>query len=252
MTEEKVLAAINLHGVLRNMEDLCLLDEEASRLAAGANVAVRFSVPEVDKLVLSFGEGGCKAERNGSSYNMNLLFFSVENFNLMMEGKKNPLPTKGFRHINFLKNNFTSLGDILTAYLRPDPKRLEEDKEFCDKSTVLTAYTAFFALAEIGNYDPVGRLNAGRIEDGIISIEVKDSISVHIIVKGGRLTTVKGKHPQPKAVMFFDSIETAGGILRGELDSYACIGNGKLKLKGRIPMLDNLNKLLTLVAAYLE
>lgn len=252
MTKDSVLAAINLQGILRNMEDLCQMDEDASKLVQGKDVSIRFSVPHMDKLVLRFADGKCTALRNGEKYDMNLHFSSAENLNLMMDGKKNPLPTKGFGHIGFLKNNFTGLADILTAYLRPDEKMLNSDSDFRDKSTILTAYTAFFALSEIGNFDPIGKLNAGRIEDGVISIEVKDSVSVHIIAKDGHLTTVKGSHPHPKAVMCFDSIQTAGGILRGELDSYACIGSGKLKLKGRIPMLDNLNKLLSLVSTYLQ
>lgn len=135
--------------------------------------------------------------------------------------------------------------------MKPDPQRLKEDETFRHKSTELTAYTAFYALSEVGNIDPIGQLNAGRIEDGVINVEVKGGPALHIIKEKGRLTTAKGKHVNARAFMFFDSLETAGGILTGTLDSYAAIGSGKLAFRGRIPMIDNLNKLLNQVSAYL-
>lgn len=52
--------------------------------------------------------------------------------------------------------------------------------------------------------------------------------------------------------MEFSDLETIEGILRGTLDSFAAIGSGKLRIKGRIPMIVNLNKILFLVARYLS
>lgn len=252
MIDQKVLASINLHAVLRNIEDLVRLCPEASQFLPDKSLAIRFSVPGLDKLVLNFSDTTCQALRGDDvPYNMNLRFSNPEHLNLMVEGKKNPLPTKGFTHIGFLKNQFTALAELLTDYLKPDPERLKTDLEFNHKSTELTAYTAFYALSEIGNIDVIGKLNAGRIEDGVINVEVKDGPSLHIIKEKDHLTTVKGKHVNARAFMYFDSVETAGGILTGALDSYAAIGSGKLAFRGRIPMIDNLNKLLTQVSAYL-
>lgn len=252
MVDQKVLAAINLHAVLRNMEDLCRVDQRAKTAIAGENIRIRFSVPSIDSGLLEFKDGECRAYRNIKACDMNLHFSSPEHFNLMIEGKKNPLPTKGFSHVGFLKNKFTELADLLTLYLRPSEEMLKGDKDFRDKSTLLTAYTAFFALSEIANYDRMGIVNAKRIEDGVISIEIKDTAAIYIIVKDGHLTTVKGKYDSPSAIMLFEDIDIAAGILGGTLDSYACIGAGKLRLSGRIPMLDNLNKILSIVAAYLS
>lgn len=252
MIDQKVLASINLHAVLRNIEDLIRLSPEAAKLLPEKALAIRFSVPDIDKLVLEFSEKGCRALRGDDvPYDMHLRFTNAEHLNLMIEGEKNPIPTKGFMHIGFLKNDFIELADLLTVYLKPDLDRLRTDPAFNHKSTELTAYTAFYALSEIGNIDKIGQLNANRIEDGVINIEVKDGPALHIIKENGRLTTVKDKHVNARAFMFFDSLETAGGILMGTLDSYAAIGSGQLSFRGRIPMIDNLNKLLSQVSAYL-
>ena len=252
MVNEKVKACINLHAVLRNMEDLCELDTEAHDIIQGKNVAIRFSVRDVPAAILTFNGGECTMRKTESrNCNMNLFFNSPAHFNLMIEGKKNPIPTKGFGYIGFLKKDFTCLADRLSYYLKPTHELLQ-NKDYARINTILTAYTAFFAIPEIANYDPLGKLNASRITDGTISIEIDQGPAIHITARNGRLETAKGKASNAQAFMLFDSIETASGILNGTLDSYSCIGTGQLAIRGLVPMIDNLNKILAQVAGYLR
>ena len=51
--------------------------------------------------------------------------------------------------------------------------------------------------------------------------------------------------------MTFDSIDTAKGLIDGELDAMACISGGSLDTRGHMLMLDNLNKILNIVPKYL-
>ncbi|NMA18578.1 MAG: hypothetical protein GX939_07510 [Clostridiaceae bacterium] len=249
---EKTKAACNLHAVLRNMENLCELDITSKELIAASNVAIQFSVPEIDKLVLAFRQGTCKAMRgDGQSYDMNLRFSSHEHLNLMIEGKKNPLPTKGLRHISFLKKTFTALADRLSYYLQPDLERLQNDKSYRDASTKMLAYTAFYAIPEIARYDEVGVHVARQIDDGIINIVVGDEFAIQIHSNKGVLEMHKGRSHNARAIMLFDSMDTASGILNGTLDSFGCIGTGALAFRGRITMIDNLNRLLGIVPNYL-
>lgn len=75
MIDQKVLASINLHAVLRNIEDLIRLSPEAAKHLPEKPLAIRFSVPEIDKLVLEFSEKGCRALRGDDvPYNMHLRF----------------------------------------------------------------------------------------------------------------------------------------------------------------------------------
>ncbi len=250
---ERVKAAINLHAVLRNMEDLCRFDEASAEAIRGRDLAIRFSVPEIDRLVLTFRNGECVAARGDDvTYNMNLRFSSPEHLNLMVDGEKNPLPTKGFRHIGFLKNTFTYLAGQLESYLKPDRERIKQEAGFLEKSTMLTAYTAFYALSEIARYDETGIRIAKKMEDGIINITVGDEFGLRLIAEGGRLRTAKGRSSNARAAMMFDTFETAFGLLNGELDSYTCIGKGNVAVRGRIPMIDNLDRLLGMVPRYLS
>ncbi|MEA4812313.1 MAG: hypothetical protein VB108_07060 [Anaerolineaceae bacterium] len=251
MKDQSVLAAINLHGVLRNIEDLCEMDAEAAELIKGQKLAIKFSVPGIEKMILAFNDGHCKATAGDGPSDLNLRFKNADHFNKMIDGKANPTPTKGFLKLGFLMKVFPKLAERLTAYLKAEPKALEADKTFRDKSTILTAYTAFNAISMVGNYDPIGRACAKRIEDGSINISIDNSVGVHLDIRNGQMRTSKGLAKDAKAMMRFSDIDVADGILRGTLDSYACIGNGKLGISGRIPMVDNLNKILGIVATYL-
>lgn len=256
MVDERTMAGINLHAVLRNLEDLCALDAQAHDIIAHERVKVRFDVPGVRTGRLSFVDGVVTADsvpaaKGADVPEIRLAFAGARHFNAMIGGKGMPIPLRGLRHLGFLQGGFTRLAERLEHVLRPDAAT-QADPEAARTTTILTAYTAFFALAEIGNLDPVGRLNAARIHDGTIKIEIIGGPTVSLLAHSGHLTAVKGELPGTRAWMTFDSLETAGGILAGTLDTYACIGDGRLAIKGFVPMVDNMNKLLTQVSFYLK
>lgn len=251
MPDELTKACINLHAVLRNLEDLCQLDQEVKSLIEDKDITIQFSPKDVPKALLSFKNGQCTMIKGEGPHDIKLYFKSPEHFNQMIEGKANPIPLKGLTKISFLKNEFTKLADRLTYYLKPNDILLK-DSNYAKINTILTAYTAFFALAEIGNNDRIGKVNAHRIPNGVILVSVLNGgPSISIIAKNGMLEIQKGETPNPRALMTFDSLETANGVLNGKLDSYTCIGDGRLEIKGYIPMVDNMNKLLAQVPAYL-
>lgn len=251
MTDELTMACINLHSILRNLEDLCELDSEANSLIRDKNISIQFSVKDLPKALLSFKNGKCTMVKGEGPHDIKLYFKSPEHFNQMIEGQANPIPLRGLTKIGFLKNEFIKLTDILTYYLKPTDELLK-DPNYEKINTILTAYTAFFALAEIGNNGKLGKLNASRISNGAISISILNGgPSISIIVKESRLQAKKGAEDNARALMTFDSFKTANEVLNGKVDSYTCIGNGKLVIRGYIPMIDNMNKLLAQVPAYL-
>ena len=95
-----------------------------------------------------------------------------------------------------------------------------------------------------------------RVLDGKIVLGIKDVCYATLIKKGGNgpdahLTCVRHKEPDGRAFMTFDSIDTAKGLIDGELDAMACISGGSLDTRGHMLMLDNLNKILNIVPKYL-
>lgn len=248
---EQVRAGINLHAVLRSLEDLSALDPDAAALCRGHNLAIRFRVPGIDPLSLLIGDSDITAERSTGPGGLKLLFSSPRHFNRFIAGHALPLPAGGLSHLTFLKNNFAALANMLERTLRPGAEDLR-DAEFRGRNTRLTAATALFALSEIANLDPLGQQIARAMGDGALLLEAPGDLAFTVESQGGRLLTKKGAAPDAQAFMRFDSLDTLGRVLRGETDSYLCVGRGQIAVSGRIPMVDNLNKLLRLTGFYLK
>ncbi|MGI6694774.1 MAG: hypothetical protein ACOX6O_00855 [Christensenellales bacterium] len=250
MNDERTLAAINLHAILRNLEDLCQLDEDARALLKGHELKIGMRVPGLDPLTLEVKDGCLSARRGGEPGGLRLQFFSPAHLNGMVSGVKMPLPTGGFSHLRFLKNNFAALAKDLEKYLRPSRENLT-DPAFLDKNIRLTAAAALYAVSEVANHDPLGQKISLAMGEGNVRLEVPGVLAYTIQAKDGKLTTIKGKQLPAQAFMTFGSLDILGQVLRGEIDSYLCIGRGEIAVGGRISMVDNLNKLLRVVSAYL-
>ncbi len=251
MKDQLTLASINLNAVLRNLEDLCKLDEEMKKLISGKNMRIQFQIRGGPNALLSFRDGTCSFKKGTEKCDIKLYFKSPEHFNKMIDGKANPIPLKGLTKINFLKNEFIKLTNRLSFYLKPTEELLKDNKYFTI-NTILTSYTAFFALGEIGNNDKIGKLNSKRIPNGTILISVANGPSISINASNGHLDTSKEALNNPRSSMYFTNLEIANQLLNGKVDSYTCIATGQLQLKGYIPMIDNMNKILSQVPAYLS
>ncbi len=251
MVDPTTTARVNLFAVLRTLEGLPAVDAEARAIAADRRETIQFVVGGVGRARLTIGDGAIAFSPGGGASTITLWFPKPEALNAMFAGTGNPIPLKGLTKIGYLKGPFTKLTDRLGHYLRPSPELLA-DEGYRKANAELSLHTAFYALAEIGNSDPDGRLNAGRMADGGILVAVEGGPSLSVVAKGGRLETRKGEAPENRARMSFSGVEEAGQLLRGELSSYLAIGTGKLSLGGYTPSIDHMNKILGLVPRYLS
>jgi len=248
MKDSLTLAYLNMFAVLKDLEKLCQVDEEARRLAQTA-VSVGFNVRNGPKATLSFGNGACRMTE-GNTGRVKLYFTSPAHFNGMIDGLKKPLPYAGLTKLSFLTRDFVQLTDILTKYLKAAPEALQ-DGQFRVNSTKLMFYLVANALSAVANQDPIGRVTAQTMPDGVISLEIEGREYARIIVKDHRLTTLPGRAEQPRAYMIFADYETARGLFDGSLEAMSCLAAGRLSMKGYVPLIDNLNRVLNRVAVYL-
>ena len=251
MTDAKTLAYINMYAILGTIENLCELDEEASKLANPKKpVSFGLAVTDGPSATLTFKNGRCRMEQGIENCDVLLPFGSCEKFNGMIDGTVTPIPSKGYSHIVFLLKNFLPLTEILTKYLRASEEDLKDDK-FFETSTKLMLYTIGVAISQIGNNDEIGKFSAKAIEDGSVYVGIKDKIGVEIVCKDHRLVTIKSTPKTYRSSMVFESIETARALFDGKVNSLACIGTGKIEMHGLVSMLDNVNRILDRVALYL-
>lgn len=250
MKSERTLAYINMYAVLKDLEVLVRLDDEARSLAnVKEPMSISFNVADGPQATLTFREGTCTMTE-GLGGKIKLKLKSPQHLNQMIDGVKNPTPYGGFTKIGFLTKDFTKMTDIMTRYLKATPEDLA-DRAFFEKSTEMMFYLIANALAAIGNYDEVGKVSASKIPDGSISMEIGDGPCAEIVVKDHKLTTYNRKAENPRAYMIFRNMDVARGLFEGSVESMSAIASGDIVMKGYIPMIDNLNKLLARVAMYL-
>ncbi len=244
-------AKINLFAVLRNLQDLCSMDSVAADLIKDENISVQFNVPNVGTGTLKFANGRCAFERGKGPANLKLWFTSAEHFNKMIDGEKTvPLFVNVFK-VGFLLNKFTKLADRMAYFLKPTDELLK-DPGYFKINTYLTAYTAFFALCEIGNSDAVGKVVSSRMPTGDIQLSVIDGPQMVITITEERKLVAKlGTTDNMRALMQFGGLQIVNDILNGKKDIFSGLGSGEFLMKGFIPMLDNMSKLLSLVSRYL-
>lgn len=252
MTDSKTLAYINMYAIFGTLENLCELDENARALLKNKKpVSIGFDVKNGPAATLYFKNGYCRLEDGcNPKATIRIPFSSCEKFNGMIDGTVTPIPTKGLLHIGFLLKSFMPLTDLLTKYLRPDPKDLE-DKTFFETSTKLMFYLISVALSQIGNQDEIGRFSAHLIPDGDIKMAITGGPAATIRVRDHHMVTLKKNPEKYRAIMEFTSIELARDLFDGKVNSVACIGEGTIIMGGMINMIDNINRILDRVALYL-
>lgn len=249
-------ARINLFAILRNLEDLCELDPVAADIAKNIKpIAVEFNVPEVGSAVIAFKDGKCKFTRGKGKSALKLYFTSPEHFNKLIDGEKTiPIFYNVFK-VGFLLNDFTKLTDRMSYLLQPKEEEkatLLADPKYFELNTVLTAYTAFFAMAEIANSDFVGKACANRVEDGTILCCIgEDGPAINFTVKNHKFYAAKGQLEAPCSTMRFSCLEFAHKILNGEASSFGGMGSGDFAVFGAVDMLEQVAKLLNVVSEYL-
>lgn len=253
MKEPVAMAYVNLYGVLGCIPQLCRLDEDCRHILSGLKkpVALCFEVKGGPCRTFRFTREGCEVAEGDAGSNAKMRFSSPEKFNAFIDGGAPGMPVKHpVRTIVFLLKVFAKLAERLTYYLRPTPEQLS-DRAFFEKNTLLTLYTVAGAISALANTDSVSRISAGNTPDGEISVGIRDTVSVTILVKDHVFATVDRVSAAPRAVMEFADIDLANGLFRGEVSTINELCKGRIRLAGMISMIDNVNRILDRVSVYL-
>jgi hypothetical protein len=255
---DEVRARLNLYAVLPNLEDLVRHDPEARRLASGSNITIRFRVARGPQAWVRLVGGACTVGRgapphgaDGAAAEVVLTFVSAAHLNKMFAGKGNPVPLKGFRHLGFLKNQFTQLTDRLSYFLKPNDVVLQ-DPEYLALNTRLTLNTAARAVPELVAYDPEARHFRSVLSSGSILLTVlPDGPSVSLLLAPSQITPVIGPIEHPLSLIRMGSVRIANAFLNGKMDTFTAVARGDVEIWGQIPKIDALSLVLDRIPKYL-
>ncbi|WP_306207273.1 hypothetical protein [Actinoplanes sp. RD1] len=246
-TDDRILAAVNLHAVFGALPRLAELVPEARELLAGLAkpVTLTFKVAGGDSAVLVFRRDGITTGGPRQGTRAALRFRSPAHLNAVVAGKAQPFPLAGPAGLRFLTRVFTPLTDLLGRQLRP------EGDEPGDVSRLLLLDVATSALVVIANEDRSGRFSAGQMADGDLDIAVGDRLRYRLRVADHRLARIPATDSPARAVFGFADLRTAGDVLAGRESALACAGDGRITMSGYIPLVDNTSRILDRVGHYL-
>lgn len=252
MNGELIKANLNLHAVLKNLEDLVACDCETACLVENWSVSIQFVVLNGPKGYCEFERGVCTVCRGKHKHPSVMLFFlSPKHFNRMMDGKGSPIPLKGLTRLGFLKTDFPRVTERLEYYLKPTDELLM-DEAYLELNTRLALNTAAFAVKELALLDPVGKLAASRVRNGSVNFKIlPDGPCVYVAFQDGDIEAGKGEADEPMAVLSMKNVRAANAFLNGRKDNFAAIASGDVMIGGHIPMLESITLILDRISRYL-
>jgi len=251
--DEGVLAAVNLHAVLGALPRLVELTPAAADLLAREMtrpLTLTLSAPGGLRAHYRFDREGVTPLHERAGHGPTLLFRSAAHLNAVIAGKAQPIPLAGPAGIRFLSRVFTPLTAMLSAVLRPSAEDLAEP-ERAERSTLLTLDVAAHAIAVVANEDVSGRFSAAHMPDGDLDFEIGDTIRYRFEVLDHRIRVGADHTGAPRAALRFADLDVAGGILSGRESALSCVSDGRLQMRGFIPLVDNTNRILDRVGTYL-
>ena len=247
MKEAKAMAFVNAYGVLATLENLCQMDDGAKAICKGLKkpVSICFDVADGPCVTYNFSADGCKMTEGDYGCTCKMKFASPEKFNALIDDSKPGIPVKNIPQVlSFLMGPFTKLTNILTKYLMPSEEDLK-NRDFFEKSTIGGAICA------LANNDSISKISASYIDDGDIQMGITDACYVTIRSRNHKLELIKEKPDTPKAIMEFKTIDLANGLFNGTVSTIAELCEGNIYMCGMINMIDNINRILDRVSAYL-
>jgi hypothetical protein len=253
---EAVRARLNLWAVLPNLEDVARYDPEMGALVRGACLTVQFRVARGPAAFVRFGDGACTVGKGevasrGGDAKVVLWFASPRHLNKMFDGKGQPVPLKGFKHLGFLKNEFTQLTDRMAYYLKPTEELLQHPA-YLALNTRLTLNTAMRAVPVLLAHDPDAQHFRAALASGSVALEVMpDGPNVGLLL-GPAIRPVEGDVEKPSALIRMRSLEIANAFLNGRLDTFAAVAEGDVEVWGQIPKIDALGLVLDRIPKYLS
>ncbi|MFK4762401.1 hypothetical protein ACI3KS_15845 [Microbacterium sp. ZW T5_45] len=252
-TYAKVLASINLYAVFGALPRLAELAPEAAHALSGVNrpISLRLTVIGGGTTTLVFTRdrvtvGGSEphAER------ARLLFRSPAHLNAVVDGTAQPIPVAGIRGLKFLAGVFAPLSETLGRYLRPSDTDLA-DETFADAHRMLLLDVAVSAITVVANEDRSGRFSASHMADGDLDVAIGDLLRYRLRIRDHVITRAASTAQPARAVFAFADLRTAGDVLGGRESALACVGDGRIAVRGYIPLADNASRILDRVGQYL-
>ncbi len=250
--EEKINAGVNLYAVIKNIEQLVILDPEIAELVKNWDISIEFRVKKGPVASVKFKDGSCEVIKGKFKRTDVILFFMSEaHLNKMFDGNANPIPLKGFTKLGFLDKEFSKVTDKLEYYLKPTAELLSE-AEYLRINTIFTLTTAVNALPVIMEFDPKAKLTGSHLTKGSLFINVENGPNAFIKTDKNYIEVGKGNSAEATCEMIIKDINIANKFFSGEVDIFSALAKQDIKIVGQTYLLDNIGLILDRIPIYVN
>ncbi|HET9655232.1 MAG TPA: hypothetical protein VFP72_07750 [Kineosporiaceae bacterium] len=247
-----VQARINLHAVLGSLPTLVRTVPRARAILQRVErpTTLHVLVAGGPRKTFAVTPTGITAGRTVPGTRVALLCASPGHFNAVIQGRSTALPVAGPAGVRFLRTVFQPLAELLGAVLLPEACSDDLLPESVRAQLLLAV--ALAATEQVANHDRSGRYTCGLLSDGCLAVEVGPDTVHHVAVREHRLHVVQPSATPPRAALRFADLDVAGAVLSGRVSAMACLGDGRVALRGFIPLIDGFSRILDRVGFYLR
>ena len=250
--EEKIKAGVNLYAVIKNIEQLVILDPEIKELVKDWNITIEFRVKNGPDASVRFKDGSCEVKKGKFDKTDVVLFFMSEaHLNKMFDGNSNPIPLKGFTKLGFLDKEFSKVTDKLEYYLKPTPELLE-DPNYLNINTIFTLTTAINALPVVMEFDPKAKLTGSHLTKGSLFINVENGPNAFVNTDANFIEVTEGNSDTATCEMIIKDISIANKFFSGGVDIFSALAKQDIKIVGQTYLLDNIGLILDRIPIYVN
>ncbi|MCC5840548.1 MAG: hypothetical protein JJT96_10515 [Opitutales bacterium] len=253
-----LLARLHLFAVLPAFGDLLKHAEPAREILGERRFSLRLRAGSLSS-DLYFGRGQFRflpAFHPGSQLALHFLSYSQLNKQFTGRGVSMPIPVRGARFLGHLRT-FSKLSSMLQAGLLSESGLLAyglEERRASEVHLRLIFSVALGAFTVLVEHESFARALFADGDDWMVQLSVDGAeMDAWISRTGGHCRWGRGTAPGPVlAKLVFDNQSTALKALSGELDGFAAINAGRIRISGLAPLVDKLSLVFERVGAYLD
>lgn len=144
---------------------------------------------------------------------------------------------------------FLKAGKIFAALAKRIPEFLggEEGKKNPALQTRLLLDAALMGVVQVGNYDGYVKKRLPKMGSGIIEVQVlgRDDLNRFIQMDNCHFSLISGAEKTDiTARLIFNREETVQALLSGKIRAMSALGDGRIQIRGKLPMIQGLFPLL--------
>lgn len=245
------IARLNLRAVLPTFRDLLEQSEEARDVLGKQRFLLRICCADL-QIDLLFNKSRCRASyKTHAQPTISLRFLSHQQLNRSFSGDgfALPIPTRGIHRIGILRT-VTKLSHLLQKYLL-DPGEVGSTQRSLHLH--LSLQVALAGAAELIAQEPFSSSLFEGSGDWTAGFIVKGTNYQSWIGRRGKnIYLWRHPPPHPFACLEFSNSEIAYQSLNGATDALSTIHEGKIKVTGKLPLIERLSLVFERVSLYLQ